>query len=171
MCVYIYIYSVCIIIVYTYIYIWSPHFSLLMCCSFCMFYYGCVHDAQWKCILKGHKETSQCRVCVLFSCLEFERNFSYNKKEVSGSLDKCEQWLAFISSSRYISTNKFTDFSSTHVYSSLLLSVCNTQFECFNCWNILSNICKSKLYRRFFYFILLYKEGQTIWHSRSSFHR
>lgn len=67
--------------VYIYIYIWSPHFSLLVCCSFRMFYYSCVHEAQSKSILKGYKETSQCL------WLEFERDFSYNKREVSGSLN------------------------------------------------------------------------------------
>lgn len=167
---------VCILypyIAYMYIYyavhVWNSHFSLPVRCSFHMFCDSCVCDAQGKCILKGYKETSQGWICVLFSCLGFEKKFSDSKREVSGSLGYVNIGLFSWSHQGAFQLISLLFQVPTYTQAFCCLSVCNTHLECFSSWNILSNIWKSGKYRRVFSYPMIWR-SQTKWHSRSPFH-
>lgn len=166
--------SVCILylyIVYMYIYsvqVWNSHFSLPVCCSFHMFYDSCVHDAQWECILKGYKETSQGWICVLCSCLGFEKNFSDSKREVSGSLGCVNIGLfswshqgAFPLISLLFQvptyTQPFCCLSVTHTWNASMAEIFKVTFVSLESIGGL-------------FPVLWYEEGRTKWHSRSPFH-
>lgn len=142
----------CSVYAYIIVYIYETHTSHFQSAvpSTC-FMTRCVRDAQWKCIFRGYKETSQGWVCVLFSCLGFKRIFFLQQKGSFWFPWLCGCWFVFMVSSRCFLTNKFTFHVPTYTHAFCRLSVCNTHLECFSSWNILSNVCKSGQYRRGFF--------------------